>query len=207
MFSKQDFMFLLKEMKSHGYNRINKDTIYDFYINYAGKCDLCINKGLCSICRSLQGEGDINSEYLFIGAITNKNEYNSGKIFPESYIEGKNLEKYLECLGLNRRDIFLVNSIQGYFDDDRAREMLCLFWIRLIIKIMKPKYVFLLGKETASRILPARKIDLHVIYYIESSKYCVVEHPSLATLRSKSFESSCKFLMDNKERLGGRIYD
>lgn len=56
------------------------------------------------------GDGNVNAKILFIGEAPGSEEVKKGKPFVGT--AGKNLDEFLEIIGLNREDIYITNAIK-----------------------------------------------------------------------------------------------
>lgn len=195
--NKNDFELLKHLMVSSGYKTMNRESIIDFYEKRAGLCSLCTN-----MCKPVLAEGSWNSKVLIISNKTSKSDVAANMIFPYSTLEGAQLNKYLEPLGLVRQDCKLCNAIQGF---SLLESSACLFWVRLIIGIVNPKLIIMLGLETARRFDLESRIELNKLnhYRIGHIPTLVITHPSLNNLRQNQHVETLQFLQDLDKTLLG----
>ena len=108
------------------------------------------------------GVGNLNSDILFVGEAPGKNEDLQGEPFVGA--AGKNLNKLLEKVGLNRADIYIANILKcrppqnrdPLPDEIRAHTP----WLLKQIKDMKPKIVCSLGNYATKFFLAGADVDL-----------------------------------------------
>jgi len=195
----QDFNWLLTMMKSCGYKEVNRDTILNFYERFAGSCKMCQHS-----CRPVLAEGDWNSKVLIISNRTTKTEDQQNKIFPPGTLEGSQLKKYLEPLGLIRQDCVICNSIQGFCLRDVEPDN-CSFWSRLIINVLAPKLIIILGLETAYRYDLEQRVELNSLNYMRDGHVptLILAHPSLNNLRQDQHLEALEFLQKLDKTLLG----
>jgi len=110
------------------------------------------------------GDGNAESEIVFIGEAPGKSEDISGKPFVGA--SGKFLNEMLSTIGKNREDIYITNIVKYRPPNNRdpkpEEKESCNEWLINELKIISPKLVILLGRHSMLRFLPKEKIsDVH----------------------------------------------
>ena len=194
-----DLEQLKHSMVQCGYKQLNKTSIIDFYEKCAGRCERCT-----ASCRPVLAEGPWDAKVLIISNKTSKSEDMTNTIFPKGTLEGSQLNKYLEPLGLIRQDCKLCNAIQGYCVGGYEPSA-CLFWSRLLISVLQPKLIIMLGLETAKRFDLEKRLELNSLNYYRSGHIptLILAHPSLNNLREEQHVQALDFLQKlDKNMLG-----
>ncbi len=108
----------------------------------------------------LLGSGDERSDIMIVGEAPGKREDDSGKPFVGS--AGKVLEELLKVNGLSRQDVYITNSVNCRPPDNRtpkkAEINACKYWMAEQLKVVKPKYVLLLGATALQSVLDLKGI-------------------------------------------------
>lgn len=95
----------------------------------------------------LLGQGPEPCEAMVIGEAPGKREDDSGKAFVGS--SGQFLEEILESVGLPRKKLFITNAVNcrppGNRTPTKGEIKACKHWVDYQIKMVKPKYILLLG--------------------------------------------------------------
>lgn len=118
--------------------------------------------GECESCKfyanqnPVPGEGDPNSEIMFIGEAPGKKENETGRPFVGA--AGKFLAEMLESIGLTREDVFIANTLKYQPPENRDPEPSeiehQLPFLKKQIAIIQPKLICFLGRHAISAILP-----------------------------------------------------
>jgi DNA polymerase len=107
------------------------------------------------------GNGTPNSKLLFIGEGPGYNEDQQG--IPFVGAAGNLLNKLLESIGLNRKDIFITNVVHHRPPNNRdplPEELLAYGkYLDKIIEIINPKIIVTLGRYSMGKFLPNSKIS------------------------------------------------
>ncbi len=102
------------------------------------------------------GEGNPDSDILFVGEAPGKNEDEQGKPFVGA--AGKFLNEMLASIGLERQDIFITNIVKQRPPENRdpTPEEIAAHWplLEKQIEIINPKIIVMLGRHSMSRLLP-----------------------------------------------------
>ncbi|MFH1275712.1 MAG: uracil-DNA glycosylase [Candidatus Woesearchaeota archaeon] len=118
------------------------------------KCQKCSN--LCqSRTQVVFGTGNEQADVLFIGEAPGSNEDKKG--VPFCGMSGKILDQLLESVGLDRKDIFITNTILCHPQDNRnpAKDEVnnCRERLDQLILIMQPKVIVTIGNFATERII------------------------------------------------------
>jgi uracil-DNA glycosylase family 4 len=110
------------------------------------------------------GDGDTQSEIVFIGEAPGKKEDKEGKPFIGA--AGKFLNEMLEIIGKKRENIYITNIVKYRPPNNRDPEPKekedCNEWLIEELKIIKPKLIVFLGRHSMLRFFPKEKIgDVH----------------------------------------------
>ena len=110
------------------------------------------------------GDGNAESNIVFIGEAPGKNEDKEGKPFIGA--GGKFLAEMLENIKMKREDIYITNIVKYRPPDNRdplpEEKEACSEWLISELKIIEPKLIIFLGRHSMGRFFPAEKIsDIH----------------------------------------------
>lgn len=110
------------------------------------------------------GDGNANSDIVFIGEAPGKNEDLKGKPFIGA--GGKFLAEMLENIKMKREDIYITNIVKYRPPDNRdpspEEKEACNEWLISELKIIKPMLIVFLGRHSMGRFFPTEKIsDIH----------------------------------------------
>lgn len=104
------------------------------------------------------GEGNPDSDILFVGEAPGKNEDEQGKPFVGA--AGKFLNEMLASIGLERKDIFITNIVKQRPPENRdpTPEEIAAHWplLEKQIQIIDPKIIVMLGRHSMSKLLPGQ---------------------------------------------------
>jgi len=148
---------------------------------------------------AVPGEGNPDSNILFIGEAPGFNEDRTGRPFVGQ--AGKLLEKSLSEINLNRADVYITNIVK--FRPPENRDPLpdeiesCSGWLDRQISIIQPKIIVTLGRFSMAKFIPGvtisgvhgspRFVDFQGVRYTVLPMY----HPA-AALRSPAVLSLFK---------------
>lgn len=122
-------------------------------------CRKCHLRGTCT--QVVPGEGNIESEIMFIGEAPGEKEDKQGRPFVGS--AGKFLEEMLGIIGKKREDVFIGNVLKcrppGNRDPFQEEVAACWPWMIEQINFIKPKLIVTLGRHAMERFLPNQKIS------------------------------------------------
>ncbi|MFZ5391595.1 MAG: uracil-DNA glycosylase family protein [Patescibacteria group bacterium] len=120
------------------------------------KCQLCLKRT-----NTVPGNGDLNSELVFVGEGPGKNEDLQGVPFVGA--AGKYLDKLLASIGLTRPQIFITNIVKCRPPDNRdplpEEVATCSPFLAQQLQIIKPKLIITLGRHAMNFFLPNLKIS------------------------------------------------
>jgi uracil-DNA glycosylase len=142
---------------------------------------------------AVPGEGNPDTEVLFIGEAPGRNEDMTGRPFVGQ--AGKLLEKNLNIIGLKREDVFITNIVKFRPPENRdptPEEIeTCKGWLDDQIETISPRIIATLGRFSMAKFIPdvtisrvhgqARFVDFRGKKYIVYPMY----HPA-AALRAGS---------------------
>jgi len=110
----------------------------------------------------VMGDGNINTDIVFIGEAPGKNEDETGLPFVGA--AGKFLNEMLATIGMNRDDIYITNIVKYRPPNNRdpLPEEKAAFWPYLVrqLDIIRPKIVVTLGRHSMEYFLPDKKISM-----------------------------------------------
>ena len=112
----------------------------------------------------VMGDGNLNSDIVFIGEAPGKNEDLQGLPFVGA--AGKFLNEMLAAAGLERKDIYITNIVKYRPPNNRdpLPEEKAAFWPYLLkqLQVINPKVVITLGRHSMEYFLPGMKIgEIH----------------------------------------------
>lgn len=110
------------------------------------------------------GDGNANSDIVFIGEAPGKNEDLQGKPFIGA--GGKFLAEMLGSIKMERGDVYITNIVKYRPPDNRdplpEEKEACNEWLMSELKIIRPKLIIFLGRHSMGRFFPSDKIsDVH----------------------------------------------
>jgi uracil-DNA glycosylase len=126
-----------------------------------------LSKNICPDLRAVatnlvMGDGNIDSDIVFIGEAPGKKEDETGLPFMGS--AGKFLNEMLSGIGMSRADIFITNIVKYRPPDNRdpLPQEKSAFWPYLVrqLDVIQPKIVVTLGRHSMEYFLPNQKISL-----------------------------------------------
>lgn len=107
------------------------------------------------------GDGNPDSEIVFIGEAPGKNEDLQGKPFVGA--SGKFLGEMLEMIGLKREDIYITNIVKYRPPNNRdplpAEKKVFLPYLQSQLEVIQPKVVVTLGRHSMNCFLPDLQIS------------------------------------------------
>ncbi|MEA3399532.1 MAG: uracil-DNA glycosylase [Patescibacteria group bacterium] len=130
------------------------------------------------------GDGNPESEIVFIGEAPGKNEDLQGKPFIGA--AGKFLDKMLNNINKKREDVYITNIIKYRPPNNRDPEIeekeACKEWLENELEIINPKLIVFLGRHSMNNFFPGEKIsEIHGKLLIRNKKhYMPLYHPAAA---------------------------
>jgi uracil-DNA glycosylase len=122
-------------------------------------CRKCHLRDTCI--QVVPGEGNIETEIMFIGEGPGEKEDKQGRPFVGS--AGKFLEEMLGIIGKKREDVFIGNVLKcrppGNRDPLPEEVQSCWPWMIEQINLINPKLIVTLGRHAMERFLPNQKIS------------------------------------------------
>ena len=150
-----------------------------------------VNIKACKKCRLYEhahnpvpGEGNINSDLVFIGEAPGETEDLTGKPFVGR--SGKLLDKMLEEIGRKREDVWIGNIIKHRPPDNRDplpdEIAFCEPYLALQLKLMSPVIIVTLGRFAMNYFIPEGKIsrDRGTLIKVRNYNVYPVYHPAAA---------------------------
>lgn len=145
------------------------------------KCTQCpLHEGRTN---SVPGEGNPNSDILFIGEGPGAEEDKLGRPFVGA--AGRLLDNMLEALFIKREDIYIANIVKCRPPSNRApaedEANICLPYLRAQVALIKPKIMVCLGATSAKYIIgPEIKITQDRGRWIERKGFFIMPtfHPA-----------------------------
>ena len=122
----------------------------------------------CTRCRlhetrtkAVPGEGDAETEVVFVGEGPGFNEDREGRPFVGR--AGELLERHLASIGWSRADVFITNVVKCRPPDNRDPEpdeiAACAPYLRRQLAILDPALLVTLGRHSMGRFLPDARIS------------------------------------------------
>ena len=156
-----------------------------------GRCAICLKCPLgATRTRPVFGVGKVPSELMFIGEGPGEQEDLQGEPFVGP--AGKLLDDMLEMIGLDRKHVYIANTVKcrpPMNRDPQEEEMAaCRPWLDEQIAIIKPKIIVCLGRIAAGEMI---KKDFRITrehgqwFEVGGVKMMAIYHPS-ALLRDVS---------------------
>lgn len=152
------------------------------------KCRLCE-----TATNAVPGEGNPNSEIVFIGEAPGKNEDETGRPFVGR--AGQLLEKMLGEIGYSRKDVWIGNIIKHRPPNNRDplpdEISACQPYLKLQLEAIQPVLIVTLGRFAMNYFYPAGKItqDRGTVKKIGNYFIYPVYHPA-AALRNGNFANA-----------------
>lgn len=112
----------------------------------------------------VMGDGNLDSDIVFIGEAPGKNEDETGLPFVGA--AGRFLNEMLAAAGLERKDVYITNIVKYRPPNNRdpLPEEKAAFWPYLLkqLQVIDPKVVITLGRHSMEYFLPGMKIgEIH----------------------------------------------
>ncbi len=102
------------------------------------------------------GNGNAESQIVFIGEAPGKKEDEGGKPFVGA--AGKFLDEMLDKIKMERKNIYITNIVKYRPPNNRDplpdEKEACNEWLMNELEIIKPKLIILLGRHAMSRFFP-----------------------------------------------------
>lgn len=135
---------------------------------------------------AVPGEGDVNSEIMFIGEAPGANEDKEGVPFCGN--SGKFLDEMLTAIGLERSDIFITNTVKcrppENRDPEESEKEACRPYLNEQFKIINPKLIVCLGRHSTATYLPGAggisKLHGKALKRPDGRVYLPLYHPAAA---------------------------
>lgn len=152
--------------------------------------------------RAVFGDGNADSEIVFIGEAPGKKEDEGGRPF----IGGadKFLAEMLESIGMKRDDIYITNIVKYRPPDNRdplpEEKEACNEWLINELKIISPKLIIFLGRHSMTRFFPGELIsEIHgkllikdIPEFGKEQAFLPLYHPAAALYKGSMRETLIK---------------
>lgn len=158
-----------------------------------GDCKRC---GLCSTRKHIVfGEGNPRAELMFIGEAPGATEDETGRPFVGR--AGQLLEKMIEAMGVQRKDVFIANIVKCRPPENRVplphEVEQCIPFLKDQIQAVRPKVIVALGATSAKTLLKSEETisDLRKeVWEFESTPLIATFHPAYL-LRNPAAKKDC----------------
>lgn len=135
------------------------------------------------------GDGNADSQIVFIGEAPGKNEDEQGVPFVGA--AGKFLAEMLAGIKMKREDIYITNIVKYRPPNNRdplpEEKEACNEWLISELKIISPKLIVFLGRHSMTRFFPTEKIsEIHGKLLIKNTEelgkqaFMPLYHPAAA---------------------------
>lgn len=139
--------------------------------------------------RAVFGDGNADSQIVFIGEAPGKNEDEQGVSFVGA--AGKFLAEMLAGIKMKREDIYITNIVKYRPPNNRdplpEEKEACNEWLISELKIISPKLIVFLGRHSMTRFFPTEKIsEIHGKLLIKNTEelgkqaFMPLYHPAAA---------------------------
>lgn len=107
------------------------------------------------------GDGNANTDIVFIGEAPGKKEDETGTPFVGA--AGKFLSEMLAGIGMKREDIYITNIVKyrppNNRDPEPSEKEACNEWLINELKIINPKLIVFLGRHSMTKFFPGELIS------------------------------------------------
>ncbi|MFA5751437.1 MAG: uracil-DNA glycosylase [Candidatus Paceibacterota bacterium] len=163
-----------------------KEKIKQIHEKYSIECKCNLKK---TATQAVYGDGNPDSDIVFIGEAPGKNEDKEGIPFIGS--AGKFLTEMLSAIDLKREDIYTTNIVKYRPPNNRdplpEEKASCKEWLLEELNLIKPKLIIFLGRHAMNTFFPNEKIsDIHGKILIKKFKnfptkyFFALYHPASA---------------------------
>jgi uracil-DNA glycosylase len=108
------------------------------------------------------GEGLKRSKVMMVGEVPGDREDRAGHVFVGP--AGRELDKALEAVGIDRRDVYITNAVKHFKFEERGKRRIhqkpsrweiraCLPWLRAELDVVEPDALVLLGATAGQALL------------------------------------------------------
>ena len=148
------------------------------------KCDLCKTRT-----NSVPGNGNFQSDVIFVGEAPGRNEDKSGEPFVG--VAGKKLEIALEGAGITRDTVYITNVVKCRPPSNRVPSITerdtCKEYLKEEISIIKPKIICILGNTAFNSVLGGSEITKYRGKVVRKNNqlYFLTIHPAAIIYNQK----------------------
>ena len=135
--------------------------------------------------RGVPGEGNPNTDVMFIGEGPGKEEDKQGRPFCGP--AGKFLDEMLRSIGLSRDEVYIGNIVKhrppGNRDPEPGEIEACWPYLQSQIEIINPRVIVILGRHSLARLMPGLGTisQLHGRAFRRDGRYFMaLYHPAVA---------------------------
>ena len=158
---------------------------YENLVEMNVDCLNCTHCGLRKTCTQVvPGEGNPHARIMFIGEGPGATEDKLGRPFIGA--AGKLLDVLLQSIGLERKDVYIANTVKCRPPENRdpldSEKEACRPWLDEQIRLIKPEIFVPLGRHALHKFLPEVTISsAHgKIYHQEDKIVFAMYHPAAA---------------------------
>jgi uracil-DNA glycosylase len=112
--------------------------------------------------QTLFSDGPKRARIMMVGEVPGDREDRAGRVFVGP--AGRELDKALEAVGIERREVYLTNVVKHFKFEERGKRRIhqkpgkrevdaCLPWLRAELDVVKPTALLLLGATAAKALL------------------------------------------------------
>lgn len=147
-----------------------RDELNKLNVYWQANCQCELKK---TATQAVFGDGNAQSQIVFIGEAPGKNEDLEGRPFVGQ--AGKFLAEMLQSINMKREDIYITNIVKYRPPNNRdplpEEKDACREWLINEIKIISPKLIIFLGRHSMGLIFPTEKIsDIHGKLLIKTTR-------------------------------------
>ena len=135
-----------------------KEQLADLNKKWTKECECELKK---TATQAVPGDGNSDSDIVFIGEAPGKKEDELGRPFVGA--AGKFLDEMLQLINLKRENIYITNIVKYRPPNNRDplpnEKSQCRDWLLSELKIIKPKLIIFLGRHAMNNFFPALSIS------------------------------------------------
>lgn len=135
-----------------------KQELQNLHKKWMAECRCDLKK---TATQAVPGDGNAESEIIFIGEAPGKSEDEQGRPFVGA--AGKFLEEMLSTIGVKREEIYITNIVKYRPPNNRdplpEEKNACRKWLLQELKIISPKLIVFLGRHAMNNFFPSERIS------------------------------------------------